>query len=48
MNNSPQARRQTLVRELDSVNRQIHETRKTIAQIENKIAAFQPPQAKAA
>ena len=48
MNNSPQARRQTLVRELDRINRQILESRKTIAQIENKIAVLQPPQAKAA
>jgi hypothetical protein len=48
MNESLNARRQTLLRELDRVNRQILETRKSMVQIETKIATLQSPQAKAA
>jgi hypothetical protein len=48
MKESLNARRQTLLRELDRVNRQILETRKSMVQIESKIAMLQSPQARAA
>ena len=48
MNSSLQARRQTLLRELVQVNRQILETRQSMVQIQQKIAMLQSAQAKAA
>jgi hypothetical protein len=48
MQSNLQARRQTLLRELDRVNRQIVETRRSMAQIQQKIAMAQTTQAKAA
>lgn len=49
MENNLNGRRQELLRELDRVNRQILETQKNIAQIENKIGSLQDrPQTKAA
>jgi prefoldin subunit 5 len=48
MNSNLQDRRQTLLRELDRVNRQILETRKSMAQVQQKIAMVQTSQAKAA